>query len=185
MKRIGLIGFIIVVFLLVGCTEEKETVKVTIGLPKENALTSKIHALEEQLDNLTIQRNHLEKGKDLFTTFSNLSFDFMIALQTGDLNLLESVVSEDFSVESTKGVWFYITKDPIDGNNKIPLYDAANPIKHWRIDFYGQVPDYEKYGMSIRIFAKENIKSGMARVINLSFEEIDGEWKINYMDPFV
>lgn len=65
------------------------------------------------------------------------------------------------------------------------IYDANNQIKFWRIDFYGQVPDYEKYRMSIRIFTEENIKSGMAEVINLSFEEIDREWKIVYMDPYV
>ncbi|WP_341323652.1 hypothetical protein NSQ62_09330 [Solibacillus sp. FSL H8-0523] len=185
MKRIGLITFIIGVFLLAGCTEEKETAKDTGSLVEENALTSQIHTLEEQVDNLIEQRNKLEKGKKLFTTFSYLTFDFMKALQTGDLDLLESVVSNDFNVEVTKDSWFYITNEPIDGNNKILFYDANNQIKFWRINFYGQVPDYEKYGMSIRIFTEENIKSGMAEVINLSFEEIDGEWKIVYMDPYV
>lgn len=185
MKRMRLITFIIGLFLLVGCTGEKETTKETVTLAEENILTSKIHTLEEQVNNLTEQRNHLKKGKELFTTFSYLAFDFMKALQTGDLLLLESVVSNDFNVEATKDRWFYITNEPIDGNNKIPLYDASNRIQFWRIDVYGQVPDYEKYGMSLRIFTEENIKSGMPEVINLSFEEIDGEWKIVYMDPFV
>ena len=185
MKRIRLITFIIVVFLLAGCTGEKETAKETVRLAEENALTSKIHTLEKQVDNLTEQKNHLEKGKELFTTFSYLTFDFMKALQTGDLILLESVVSNDFNMEVTKDRWFYITNEPIDGNKKILLYDASNQINYWRIDFYGQVPDYEKYGMSLRIFTEENIKSGMPEVMNLSFEEIDGEWKIVYMDSFV
>ena len=131
------------------------------------------------------QRNYLAKGKELFTTFSYLAFDFMKALQTGDSILLESVVSNDFNMEVTKDRWFYITNEPSDGNKKILLYDASNQIKYWRIDSYGQIPDYEKYGMSLRIFTEENIKSGMPEVMNLSFEEIDGEWKIVYMDSFV
>jgi len=52
-------------------------------------------------------------------------------------------------------------------------------------DFYGQIPDYVNYGMSIRIFTEENIKSGMTEVININFEEIDGEWKIIHMDPYI
>lgn len=186
MKRIRLITFIIGVFLLIGCTGEKETAKETERLAEENnTLTSKIHTLEKQVDNLKEQQKHLEKEKELFTTFSYLAFDFMKALQTGDLILLESVISNDIHVEATKDRWFYITNEQNHENNKILLYDASNQIKFWRIDFYGQVPDYEKYGMSIRIFTEENIKSGMPEVINLSFEEIDGEWKIVYMDPFV
>ena len=185
MKRIRCMTFILGVFLLTGCTAEKETAKESISLSEENALTTKIHKLEEQVDYLIEQQKLLEKGKELFTTFSYLSFDFMKALQTGDLTLLESVVSDDFNVEATKDRWFYIINEPNHVNNKLPLYDANNQIKFWRIDFYGQVPDYEKYGMSIRIFTEENIKSGMPEVINLSFEEIDGEWKIVYMDPFV
>ena len=185
MNRIRLITFIIVVFLLAGCTEEKETAKDTVSLTEENALTSKIQTLDKQVDNLIEQRNLLEKGKDLFSTFSYLTFDFMTALQTEDLILLESVISSDFKIEATKDRWFYVTNEPIDGNNKIPLYDATNQIEYWRIDFYGQVPDYEKYGMSIRIFTEENIKSGMAAVMNLTFEQIDGEWKIVDMDPYV
>lgn len=42
-----------------------------------------------------------------------------------------------------------------------------------------------KYSMSFRVFTGENIKSGMADVIKLNFDEIDGEWKIVYMDIFV
>ena len=185
MKRIRLITFIIVVFLLAGCTGEEETVKESISLDEEKALIAQIQTLENQVDHLSEQQKHLEKGKELFTTFSYLTFDFMKALQTGDLILLESVVSNDFNMEVTKDRWFYITNEPIDGNKKILLYDASNQINYWRIDFYGQVPDYEKYGMSLRIFTEENIKSGMPEVMNLSFEEIDGEWKIFYMDTFV
>lgn len=174
-----------IVILLTGCTEEKDTAKETIESPEKNMLTSKIHNLEVQIDNLTETLDYLEKGKDLFSTFSGLSFNFMKALQTGDMVLLESVISEDFSVESTKDRWYYITNEPIHENNKFSLYDASDPIKYWRIDFYGQIPDYENYGMSIRVFTEENIKSGMPQVINIKFEEIDGEWKIIHMDPYV
>ena len=185
MKRIRCMTFILVVFLLTGCIEEKETVKESISLDEEKALLAQIHTLEDQVDHLIEQQKQLEKGKELFTTFSYLTFDFMKALQTGDLTLLESVVSNDFNVEVTKDRWFYIANEPNAESNQYLLYDASNQIKYWRIDFYGQVPDYEKYGMSIRIFTEENIKSGMPEVINLSFEEIDGEWKSVYMDPFV
>ena len=55
MKRIRLITFIIGVFLLVGCTGEKETSKETVSLAEENTLTSQIHTLEEQVDYLIEQ----------------------------------------------------------------------------------------------------------------------------------
>ena len=185
MKRIRGMTIILGVFLLTGCIAEKETVKESISLDEDKALIDQIHTLEDQVDHLIEQQKQLEKGKELFTTFSYLTFDFMKALQTGDLTLLESVVSNDFNVEVTKDRWFYIANEPNGESNQYLLYDASNQIKYWRIDFYGQVPDYEKYGMSIRIFTEENIKSGMPEVINLSFEEIEGEWKIIYTDPFV
>jgi len=77
MKRFALIGCLMVVILLAGCTEEKDTAKETAGSLEENMLTSKIHNLEEQLNNLTEQLEYLGKGKGLFTTYSGLSFDFM------------------------------------------------------------------------------------------------------------
>ena len=161
---------LLIIAFLAGCSEKTDHETTTSQI-------NSIKRLEQQVESLIEQRDQSIRVQEAFAATSSLSFDFMTALKTADVPLLNSVISSDFEYKVTDDQWLYTLKEEIDGNSHIVIYDKKKEIESWHITYYGSQDD-EIIGNNIRVFINGNDEAGPPTLINLDFKQFDGQWKI-------
>jgi len=175
MKRQACTAMILTIALLTGCSEETD--EIPVAAETNPSQTDIMKRLEQQVESLMTQRDQSIRVQEAFAETSSLSFDFMTALKTADVPLLQSVISSEFEFKVKDDQWLYKLKEEIDGNSHIVIYDKKKEIESWHITYYGSQDD-EVIGNNIRVFINGNDEAGPPTLINLDFKQFDGQWKI-------
>jgi cell division protein FtsB len=182
MKKILIMVIVCSISLVTACTNTKETV-IQLKEDKEK-LTASINESEKNQEKLNQTIMELkkqievkEKEKELFSTVSNLSRDFVNAHTSGNKEKLKSMISGDLFLEE-KDNKLYINNHAYDQWLLFP-YDGQQ-LDDWLIQSYEFHNESNTYSVHIREFYK-NVDGELEsppRLLNLTFKFHNNEWEI-------
>jgi len=150
-----------------GYTQTIQDLNGTITTYREEVATYK-RGVEAQ----TIKDN-------IFPALANLSLEFVRAQTSGDLDKLQALVSDDITFywvdEDIYCRYFYEEKVI-----ELPVYikDSAKYYQDMVIQGYGYIEEDDIYLINIAEFMTSDSPSLGGIFLNLSFEKIDGSWKV-------
>lgn len=182
MKKILILLIICSISLVTACTNTKET---TIQLKEDKEkLTASINESEKNQEKLnqTIMelRKQIEvnkKEKELFSSVSKLSKDFVNAHTSGNKEKLKSMISGDLILEE-KDNKLYINNHANDQWLLFP-YDGQQ-LEDWLIQGFEFHNESNTYRVHIREFYMnvDGEVESPPRFLNLTFKFHNNEWKI-------
>jgi hypothetical protein len=148
---------------------------------KITELEQKISALEQEKRELQLTINRFEQEKQWFPTIGNLALQFVHAHIAGDAETLREMLGPDMALEERNGA-LYVTYSHEEQKVEWPVYseDADRVYQDMLIQGFEYMPQDQTYRVHIREFFADRQQEIISppTFLNLTFRQIDGEWKV-------
>lgn len=182
MKKHFLIMLIFSVSLITACTNSEEAVSqlkeekeiLTSSLNENKAVQEK---LSQRVTELEQQVENYQKEVEMFPNFSDLSRQFVRAHTSGDIETLQTLLSDELVLEQIEHT-LYIEDDT---NYKWQVFTVGDKLDDWVIQGFQYNTDNNTYMVHIREFLKnaEGEPVSPPTFLNLTFKFVNEEWKVS------
>lgn len=183
MNKIILILLLFSFSLMTACTNSEEAVsqlkeekeKLTLSLNENKAVQEK---LSQRVTELEQQVQHYQKEAEMFSVFSDLSRQFVQAHTSGDIDTLQTLLSDELVLEQN-GHTLYIEDDT---PYKWQVFTAdGDKLDDWAIQGFQYNKDNNTYMVHIREFYMNADEEPVSppTFLNLTFKLVKDEWKVS------